>query len=322
MNTNKSAKKIKEMHMKKRGMHFIPYDYESAINEDIEKRNEYFVEYMLRTKYRCVYACKEIRAGQQLEIEIFPEFRKREDMPEELREKHREAQRNLNNKNAVKECQRLILENFTNDDIWLTLTYEDGQEPGDWQAAIKNMSNYIRRINYQRKKRELPKARYLYITEHDPDASIRWHHHLVMDGLLDRDICEKAWKKSRRVQSRRLEEDQYGLVGMANYITKDKHRAKNEKRWNCSTGLRQPRIKKVHSKRKGGVGRYVPISKYIDTFVRNKAELEAEVSAWHPSYRFLESQIYYNSVNGMFYIKARLRKYSNHGREKPPNAKC
>ena len=169
------------------------------------------------------------------------------------------------------------------------------------------MTNYIRRINYRRKKLGLPKAKYIYVTEHDPDAKIRWHHHVIMDGLLDRDVCEKLWKLGDRSQSKRLEEDAYGLVGMAKYITKDKHRQKNEKRWNCSTGLRQFRVRKVRSKRKGGNGRYVPVSKYIDTFVRDKAAREAEIQAWHPEYSLLESQVYYNGVNGMFYITARLR---------------
>ena len=136
---------------------------------------------------------------------------------------------------------------------------------------------------------------------------MRWHHHVIMDGLLDRDVCEKLWKLGERSQSKRLEEDAYGLVGMAKYITKDKHRQKNEKRWNCSTGLRQFRVRKVRSKRKGGNGRYVPVSKYIDTFVRDKAAREAEKQAWHPEYSLLESQVYYNGVNGMFYITARLR---------------
>lgn len=43
--------------MKRRGMHFIPYDYESAFDKSIEDINESFVEYLLKTKYRCVYSC-------------------------------------------------------------------------------------------------------------------------------------------------------------------------------------------------------------------------------------------------------------------------
>lgn len=295
--------------MKRRGMHFIPYDYESAFDKSIEDINEGFVEYLLKTKYRCVYSCKEIKAGQQLEVEIYPEFTKREDIPAEGRRVSKETQRNLNNKNAVKYCQRVILENFSNEDIWLTLTYEDGQEPRDMKEAIKNIVNYIRRINYKRGRLGLPNVKYLYVTEHNPEDKIRWHHHILIDGMMDRDLCEKTWKKGKRPQSRRLEEDKYGLVGMANYITKEKHRARNERRWNCSKGLRQFRVRKVRSKQKGGCGRYVQISKYVETFVRDRAAMEAELKAWYPDYDLLESNIYYNGVNNMFYITARMRTY-------------
>ena len=77
---------------------------------------------------------------------------------------------------AIKYCGRLIIENFTNDDIWMTLTYAEGNEPACWDEAVKNMTNYIRRINYRRKKLGLPKAKYIYVTEHDPSAYVSVIH--------------------------------------------------------------------------------------------------------------------------------------------------
>ena len=50
---------------KKRGMTFIPYDYEAAFNKSINDLHEYFVEQMLKNRFKCVYALKEIRAGEQ-----------------------------------------------------------------------------------------------------------------------------------------------------------------------------------------------------------------------------------------------------------------
>lgn len=177
---------------KKRGMTFIPYDYEAAFNKSINDLHEYFVEQMLKNRFKCVYALKEIRAGEQFEVEIYPEFKKMDDVPVEGRIKrdNSEAQKNLNDKNARKYVERLLNENFGDSDIWVTLTYGAGKEPQDMNEAVKNMQNYIRRVNYQRKKRELPPAKYIYITEWSPDAEIRWHHHLVMDGLLDMDTVE------------------------------------------------------------------------------------------------------------------------------------
>ena len=292
----------------RRGMNYIEYDYEAAYNKSIEDLNEFFLEFMLKNRYKSIYACKEIRAGEQLEIEIFPEFRSMDEVPPEGRIKNKETQKNLNNKNAVKYCQRLITHNFTNDDIWLTLTCEDEREPADMKEAVKIMSNYIRRINYHRKKRGLAKAKYLYVIEHDDDAKVRWHYHLIIDGHMDMDIVESLWKCGNRNQVRRLQKDRYGLTGMANYITKNKNRAKYEKRWNCSTGLEQFRVRKAYNKRKGGKGNYAPVGKFIDKFVRDKPEREKEISSWYPDYEFLESNVYFNDFNGFFYINARMRR--------------
>ena len=167
---------------------FIPYDYEAAYAKSLEDMHEWFVEQMFNHRKKVVYALKEITAGEQFEVEIYPQFRSMDEVPPEgLKKDNTKAQKNLNDKNARKYVERLINENFTDRDIWITLTYDDEHLPpdGDIDAAIKNMQNYIRRINYQRKKQGFGNCKYIYVTEYNPDEEIRWHHHLVMDGDLD-----------------------------------------------------------------------------------------------------------------------------------------
>ena len=304
---------------KKRGMIFVPYDYEAAFAKSIEDIHEYFVEQMLKHRYKCVYALKEIIAGEQLEIEVYPEFKSMDEVPEAGRVKrdNSKAQKNLNDKNSRKYVERLLNENFGNEDIWVTLTYSDGEEPKDMDKAVKNMQNYIRRIAYQRKKRGLPPAKYIYITEHNPDADIRWHHHLVMDGLLDMDTVEAAWKKGRRNETRRLDKDEYGLTGMSHYITKEKNRKKGEKRWNSSQNLKQFRVRKVHSKPTVAAGgRYKPIGTFVDGFVKDAANIRQQAEQWYPDYDFTDSGVYYNDFNGMFYIRARMRRKEKNERKR------
>lgn len=296
---------------KKRGMVFIPYNYEAAFNKNIEDIHEYFVEQMLKNRYKCVYALKEITAGEQFEIEIYPEFKTMDDVPKAGRPQrdNSKAQKNLNDKNARKYVERLLNHNFGDSDIWITLTYSAGNEPRDMAEAIRNMQNYIRRIAYQRKKRGLPPVKYIYITEYSPEQEIRWHHHLVMDGLLDMDTVESTWKKGRRNETRRLEKDEHGLTGMSIYITKEKDRKKGEKRWNSSQNLKQFRVRKVHSKRPTATsGTYKPIQKYVDGFVRDRETIREQMLKWYPDYDFTDSGVYYNDFNGMFYIRARMRK--------------
>ena len=299
---------------KKRGMNFIPYDYEAAFNKAMGDLNEWFIEQMFSHGKKMVYALKEIKAGEQFEIEIYPQFKSMDEVPEEGRRIKRDnskAQRNLNDKNARKYVERLINRNFGDGDIWITLTYDDAHLPpdGDIDAAIKNMQNYIRRVNYQRKKRGLPNCKYVYVTEYNEGAEIRWHHHLVMDGALDMDTVEKCWGQSSRNEVRRLQKDENGLTGMSRYMVKEKKRIRSEKRWNSSQGLIDPDIRVVHSKQpEKGKGSYKKIEKYVDEMVKNQNVIETQMKKWYPDFDFTDAAVYYNDFNGMFYIHARMKK--------------
>lgn len=310
-------RKGKKEKRKKRGVQPIFYDYEAAFNKTLADLNEWFVRQMAVNRRKVVYALKEITAGDQFEIEIYPQFRKMDDVPKEGQRAARDnsrAQKNLNDKNARKYVERLINKNFNDRDIWLTLTYDDDHIPpdGDIDAAIKNMQKYINRVNYQRKKRGLPNAKYIYVTEYNPGAKIRWHHHIIMDGMMDMDVVEKCWKQSSRNEVRRLQKDENGLSGMANYMVKESQRIKSERRWNSSRGLQDPDIKIVHSKQpEKGKGSYRPIGKYVDGMVRNRNTIPEVLAGWYPDFDFTDASVYYNDFNYMFYIHARMRRKKN-----------
>ena len=206
--------------------------------------------------------------------------------------------------------ERLINENFGNKDIWITLTYDDAHLPpdGDIDAAIRNMQRYIKRSNYQRKKRGLPKAKYVYVTAYDPGAEIRWHHHMVMDGALDMETVEACWQQSSRNEVRHLQKDENGLSGLANYIVEEKNRIRGERRWNSSQGLRNPGIKVVHSKRPASGGSYKKIGSFVDGMVKDRDSIPEVLAKWYPDMEFTNAEVYYNDFNCMFYIHARMRK--------------
>jgi len=299
---------------RKREKRFIPYDYEAAYSKQLEDLHEWVVENMFTYRKKMVYALKEIRAGEQLEAEIYPQFRSMDEVPEEgrsVKKDNSRAQKNLNDKNARKYVERLINRNFTNRDIWITLTFDDAHLPpdGDIDAAIKIIRNYFKRINYRRRKLGLGNAKYVYVIEYDPYADIRWHYHIVMDGALDMDTVEKCWKQGSRNEVRRLQKDENGLSGLSRYIVKDKYRIKSEKRWNSSKGLKDPDIRVVHSKQpEKGKGNYRKIEKFVKDMVKNQNRIEDQMKKWYPEYDFTNAAVYYNDFNGMFYIHARMRK--------------
>lgn len=298
---------------RKKRMQYIPYDYESAYTNNLEMLHEWFVSNLLKHRKKAVYALKEISAGDQFEVEIYPQFRSMDDVPPEgrgIKKDNSKAQRNLNDKNARKYVERLINENFDNEDIWITLTYDNDHLPpdGDIDVAIKNVQNYIRRINYQRKKRGMPNAKYVYVTAYNPEKKIRWHHHIVMDGALDMDTVEACWKQSSRNEIRSLQKDENGLSGLANYIVEEKNRIRSEKRWNSSQGLRDPDIKVVHSKRPAAGGSYKKIGSFVDGMVKDRDSIPEVLAKWYPDMEFTNAEVYYNDFNCMFYIHARMRK--------------
>ena len=300
----------------KRKTKYIPYDYESAYNQSLEDINEWFIGQLAKNRKKVIYALKEIRAGEQMELEIYPQFSTMDDVPATGRRivKDNKAQKNLNDKNARKHVERLINTNFSDNDIWITLTYDNTHLPVDIESAIKNVQRYIRRINYKRKKKGLPNAKYIYVTEYNPGAKIRWHHHVIMDGLLDMDTVEQCWKQSSRNEVRRLRKDENGLTGIAKYITKDNVRSKSERRWNSSQGLKNPDVRIVHSKKTDGV--YKPISKFVPGFTENKNNIPEVIAKWYPDMKYLDADIYYNSWNCMFYIHIKLTRRKKNDEER------
>ncbi len=108
---------------------------------------------------------------------------------------------------------------------------------------------------------------------------------------------------------RRLQKDENGLSGMANYIVKEKQRVKSEKRWNSSQGLKDPDIRVVHSKRPTKTqGSYKKIATYVEEMRKGHEQVKEQMKKWYPDFDFTDAGIYYNDFNSMFYIRARLRK--------------
>ena len=107
--------------------------------------HEWFIENLFQHRKKVIYALKEITAGDQFEIEIYPQFRSMDEVPPEgrtIKKDNNKAQKNLNDKNARKYVERLINENFSDRDIWMTLTYDDEHLPpdGDVDAAMAGMT--------------------------------------------------------------------------------------------------------------------------------------------------------------------------------------
>lgn len=281
---------------------YVNYDYESVFNNNTNMLNEWMIDTMLKTKHSSVvYATKEYKLREQLEIEIYPEFTRKELESKGIKKANKKAQRNLNDKNSRKYVTRLINKNFTNGDYWLTVTYNKNNLPSTIEQAQKDAGNYMRRINYHLKKKGLPNAKYVYITEyHDKgEQSVRVHHHIIISCGLTMDEVESLWKKGDRNKIRRISRDEYGIVGLGKYISKAKKKGKNEKRWKSSTNLEKVTFRKNHYKFK---------KKKVDAMIRDNNLIQHYMEITYKDYRFLDAQAYFNEFNARWYIAARMRR--------------
>ena len=274
----------------------IEYDYESTFDKDIRDAEDNRIKELLDNgKIKSVYATKTIRSGKQFEVEIYPEFTRKEAEAAKVRKPGSTgAQRKLNEKNARKYCKRLINANFGNGDYWITLTYDNEHLPDTIEEAIRDMTNYIRRVNYRRKKEGLKPVKYIFVTEQGAKTN-RIHHHLVIEkGNMTADDLEELWKKGSRNNVRRIAEDENGLAGLSEYLTKD---PKGRKRWHSSKNLKKPKVSKSYS---------VFSFKRIRKMIENNDIIKDELEKTYKGKRLINTDVRYNEHNGRFYIYAQM----------------
>lgn len=132
--------------------------------------------------------------------------------------------------------------------------------PGTVEEAENIVTNYLRRIAYRRKKLGLEPLKYILVTEYkyskDGQCLKRIHHHIIMNGGLDRDDVELMWTKDRInwkktddpeyrasikqlgwVNADRLQMNENGIEGLCKYIVKD---PQGKKRYSSSRNLDRP----------------------------------------------------------------------------------
>lgn len=280
-----------------RKKYYDNYDYEEAYNEQIEKLEEAEAERIAKKGKGAGYRTTTTEAGRMIEVDIYPTFNVRHDMPRTKRGREsRLAQKNLNDKRARRYLNQLASANFGKGDLWGTFTYRAGEEPESIDDAEKKFGNFIRRINRRRKRAGKENIKYIYVTEwEDGEKGVRCHHHAILSGDVDRDEIEQLWYHGDRTETKRLAPDpDTHIAGLVHYITKD---PKGKKRWKTSKGLKKPTITRSYSK-------------FGKTKVRKMAcdytLLESELKKKYKNARFIDAKVYQNEINGGFYIYARM----------------
>ena len=203
---------------------FDDYDYENFYNQSFHEQTGELLNDGVKSLRGVAYTTATIKAGNQLEVEIYPSFKK--EIPEMMRrfkqKKSRESseqQKNLNDRNAKKKLMRLVHENFYTGDYWCTLTVKEA--PQDLETAERLSKNFFRRINRGRKKKGLENAKYVYVIEEGTTGTERFHLHLIMDNGLTKAEVESKWKLGASTIRTLNYYKEENFIGICKYMMKD-----------------------------------------------------------------------------------------------------
>jgi len=251
------------------------------------------------------YRVKTIKAGKMIEKEIYPIWNTKNAQRKAKEQATRPAQQRVNERNSIKQLVRLVNTNFTERDIWLTLTYPPGSSPDSRDRAVKDVENYIRRLRRAAEKAGYAPLKYIVVTEtHDRDGKPTHIHHHIITNFTDRDAAEALWKKGGRTQSRRLQPDDFGLEGLARYIGKQQKGEQEQSgraahRWRSSKNLTQPTVTTADT---------VITRRQVERLARASEQERAEYfTHGRPDMRYLDCSVRYSDVVPGAYIYVRMR---------------
>ena len=250
------------------------------------------------------YRRRTTKAGPRLEAEIYPVFGQEERgrLREAKRNQTPEKQRKLNERRAKHRLILLIDSNFTAADYHLTLTYAG--DPPDMKRCQRDVKNFIDRVRTRRKRRNLTDLQYIYAIGHDSAARI--HVHMIINGGIDRDDLEEIWAKGR-TNAVRLQPDEHGLQGIANYLfrqnagMKEAGKLQGKKTWTSSKNLKRPKTRK----------RDCNCSNARVRRIAGDIQHEAKeiMERLYPGYTFVECRVSYSDIVDGVYIRCVMRKW-------------
>lgn len=274
-----------------------------------------------------------IKSGKFLEVKFYPVFADGTPIPRgPKKKKSTKAQKDFNDRQAIKNFVRIINANFDETDLLAHLTYLPENAPQSEEEARRDMVNYIRRVKTLRKREsdrivallkkqpdnEDLKARkkklkapfkYAYSVEvveyksGTRKGTKNYHFHLFMTGWggRDRDEAERLWTKGERCNCDRFRPRIFGPEAAARYVAKS---PSGVRRFSCSKNMDKPVIEPPKD---GNV-----TARDVERMVKQRSEDRSYWERRHRGYEFLgyekTPENCYNEYNGYYYLTVKLYK--------------
>ena len=162
-----------------------------------------------------------------------------------------ETQAIVNERNMKLNFKRVLHANFLEGrDLYVTLTFREGENPATRADAKRAADNFWRRVKRAWEKRgasvweirhnegkKLP-LKYLYVIEGGDGKRI--HIHLAMTGGLVWQEIKVLWGMADEVNVKILQGSKNGMEALSKYLTKQGGLAKGEHHWYGSRNLSKP----------------------------------------------------------------------------------
>ncbi len=243
-----------------------------------------------------------------LDVDIYPVWDKQRGRGPKRRPTS-EVQKKLNQRNAERELARTFDTNFTQNDLRFDLTYNDKHLPQNDEDALRDASNFLRRVKYLRKKLSLPPLKCVIVTAGGKKSG-RYHHHLVMNGGLSIKQLASLWRPRGFTTLKPLELDDNGFVGVANYFARQNSVGK---RWRCTRNLERPKSRQRDGK----------ISAHrVTEWAFSGYDCHEAIEAQYPGYRLVSSEALLNEVNCGVYLSLHLVRDKRLDRQKGKRKRC
>ena len=186
-----------------------------------------------------IYRERKYTCGNYTEIAIYPVYTQQRGRSKR-KKPTTETQQRLNRRHATDTLRRLLHTNFTDKDLFVTLTFDDNNLPETVTDCQKAVQNFLRRVKRRYAKSGF-EPKYIYIIEYGEERQ-RLHAHLVISNGLSRDELSTLWGQGT-VSADRLRFETDGLTALAVYLTKGKDDECDRttfKRWSSSRNLEKP----------------------------------------------------------------------------------
>lgn len=207
----------------------------------------------------------------------------------------RKEQKDWNEKNTKEYFIAKAHCNFDKSDYVWHVTFDDDNRPETLEEAERVFRNLMIKVNRWRKKRGIPRARYMAVIEYGKSGKVHWH--ILIDGKLHRDILEEAWTKGTSNVDR-IKENEEGFKDLCKYMLKN---PKGKKRYKPSRGnLVEPPVPTINDNKFS--------RRQMIKMVTNQPTKE-EIEKWYPGYILTKFDIKKDKKYGGVYMNIELRRY-------------